>query len=208
MPFPMAHLYVARHLATAWPRLNEPSFYLGTLAPDAYVMRAQRDPGDRALAHLEDADPEQWRKNILRFIKDPARPCGGQFGLGYAAHLLTDWSWGTKVLPRYGDEQGRMSGEQRNAYVRDMVALDLTLYREEAGFRAELWPLIRGADSQGLVGYVSAEEVDLERERTLSWYAPRATLAEPSARLADWMPDLTQACRFTLEGLSARMRKA
>ena len=133
-----------------------------------------------------------------------AGPCGTRFGLGYAAHLLTDWSWQAHVLTRYGNENERMSAEQRKAYVQDMTALDLTLYREETGLCAELWPLLAEAAGQGLPGRVSAREVDLERERTLTWYAPRAAQPEPSVCLEAWRPFLDAACRASMDGLCPR----
>lgn len=205
MPFPMVHFRAAL-LAGGLPPPDRGRFYLGLLAPDAVNMRRGYGPADRDASHLTAEDACRWRSNVSAFLREGG---GGAFRMGYAAHIYTDILWQETLYGTFTDRYGRdpsPGGSLRQAYVSDMSALDVYLYRTSNAASA-VRPYLEAALPEGLPGLVTADEVRLERDRTFPWYEERqGSPVERPLYIAE--TELDEFLRGAAADLSARLKEA
>jgi hypothetical protein len=89
MPFPMIHFSIANKMFKYQPH---PSFLLGSIAPDAILVREKYNKVDKDRSHLEML--KEYRVNLetlIQFYKDTSFSKRDveyqQFLLGYVSHI-------------------------------------------------------------------------------------------------------------------------
>lgn len=175
MPLPMVHLAIAVQAHTLANRRLTPAFVLGSLAPDAIHMRPGTDRDDKARVHLglwQMSEPEALER--IQNLMD--ENCSEENGLdpfvgGYAAHLLTDYWWlqafARPFFERFSSDTP--SEERREWYYRETDQVDFNLYRC-AAWRQAVWRMLAEACAPDFSPYLSADEIDGWRQRTLDWF--------------------------------------
>ena len=59
MPKPLIHLWIAQRLSQAYPHLQDPDFYLGSILPDAIFSRDSDISQNHCITHLY-RDAKMW----------------------------------------------------------------------------------------------------------------------------------------------------
>ena len=176
LPLPMVHLCVAKYFIDHTDMITDiPLFYLGSISPDAVHMRAGMVPADKSRSHLKNAAWEKTRDNAIwtasvidfyRLNRDQS------FVLGYCLHLMTDIYWNSTFYNAYKAKYLNDTSpiqDIRMAYYNDTDQLDLLLYQSISRF-TDLWDALGNAPPQSLFDFVSADEVEAWKQRTLHWY--------------------------------------
>lgn len=180
MPYPMAHLMIARQVLAQRPMQDPAAFVLGTLAPDAVHFRPGYHSGMKKITHFveddlpwgENLDTAQRQRSVWDFAKKD-RQLSPDFRLGYCVHLLSDicwahWFYQPLILSLPGAERARAE-EATRADQAEMDARFSVLLRREA-----MWQLLREAVPEGLPGVVEQGEVQAIRDSILGeQYADR-----------------------------------
>ncbi|MFO7698232.1 MAG: hypothetical protein R6X16_13900 [Anaerolineae bacterium] len=190
MPLPMVHLTVAVTMLADLNFPRVPEFLLGNLAPDAIHMREGWTPDDKRRTHLflSSGDLSTGADGaVLALLASWNDRVTGiePLHLGYAVHLLTDLRWREQIwLPLKGRLPGDLGyQEERALYYRETDEVDRLLF-ESAPWRPEVWRLLATARQADVPGMVSAQEIDLWRQRTLHWFEQLAPASEPLAYLS------------------------
>ncbi|NLG26225.1 MAG: hypothetical protein GX558_12775 [Clostridiales bacterium] len=175
MPTPMVHLAVGLRLAQDWGRFaDQPSYYLGLIAPDAIHMREEPGRDDKIRSHLMRAayhliPLDELLASTAAFIAEH-RALDEGYIAGYAAHVLTDRLWVARYedarLSRLFGAGGRMD---RAAYYNDLDQADIALYRQLPQ-RPAIWRLLEAARPIDLNGLVSSGEAGRWRNHVLRWF--------------------------------------
>ncbi|GIP31225.1 zinc dependent phospholipase C family protein [Paenibacillus sp. J2TS4] len=176
MPSQLVHLAVAVKMNESGGAGPAPSFVLGSIAPDAIHKRPGTNREDKTRTHLYINQPGADASGIIRSFLQPyfasteVAEDKRQLVLGYAAHLLTDYYWLQSLNAQYVEAVApHMSKEEiRTLYYRETDKNEFRLYRE-ASWRPAIWELLRSAKVQEVEPYLTAEEIDLWRERVLTW---------------------------------------
>jgi hypothetical protein len=172
MGLPLVHLAVAVGVPLPDRALPSPELLLGAIAPDAIHMRPGAQPGAKRQTHLFHRS-EPWPEPVQAWMgtyRDAADPLR-ELARGYATHLLSDRLWGRTVLQEFRKRalHGRDEAGLRALYYREFDQIDMNLYRN-APWRPEVWRRLALARAHDLPGRLRAEEIDLWRARTLSWF--------------------------------------
>ncbi len=171
MPLPMVHLHVAKAVSGVTNPTDMAAYYLGSLAPDAFHSRTNKQLEDRSITHLYNNNKDIWLKNVLDFMRNNNSGIDNSYLLGYSIHLLTDIIWETDefslVWSRY-KAATETAEDQHKAYMADMCVYDMHLYNSP--LRIEIWPLLEKAKAIGIEGLVTSDEVEIDRLKTLTWY--------------------------------------
>lgn len=134
-------------------------------------MRKDADRNNKALTHLR-AEGEQWKRNVIGFLKNHKAESDHNFIMGYCIHILTDIFWNETLyiefLSRYGTDPEPVQDE-KTAYYNDTDQLDFELYKS-FDWRPRVWELLEKSTSRDVDDILSAEEVDAWKKRTLHWY--------------------------------------
>lgn len=114
MPKPIFHLWIADQLAAEFPTLRTPDFYLGHIAPDAALSRANPPAGFKNLTHLakSPSDKVTWFNDTLDYYCTLPEPT--LFDLGYCMHILTDIQFRRYMRSYY--DQYQIPENERDAY--------------------------------------------------------------------------------------------
>jgi len=168
----MVHLSVAVYLSEIDGRFPSPDFLLGSIAPDAIHMRPNTNERDKKCVHLVELDvtnQELARLFQTKYVVEGSQPMG--FSEGYLTHILTDRLWWEavidpfrKILPPTFPEQ-----DFRSLYYRETDQIDIDLYRQMP-WRPEIWSKLDAATAADFAPFLTAEEIDQWRDRTLVWY--------------------------------------
>jgi hypothetical protein len=175
MALPMVHLITAEKAVRSYglPVVDEPAYFLGTLAPDAVHMRDGYEFEWKRKTHLyQHSTDMRDTRAVLDFFRDNQGRIPADYLLGYCVHILTDQCWFEQMyqrfLQRHADDETPLQ-DVRWAYYNDSDRLDFDLFASVPG-REGIWSLLERAQGIGVPGLVSAAEVDLWKERTLHWY--------------------------------------
>ncbi len=172
MPLPMVHLCAAREYAHDIPALRScPEFYLGSISPDAIHMRKGTGKEDKRITHLY-SDGEQWKHNVLDFLKQNKTKSNYSFLLGYGIHILTDIFWNKTLYNGFKLKYEKDSNpiqDIREAYYNDTDQLDFELYKK-LEWRQEVWELLEEAKPFDVDGILTSDEINAWNKRTLHWY--------------------------------------
>ncbi len=179
MPLPMVHFKTAYVVLSnnAAIGIDQPQYYIGSLAPDGVHSRINYTFLDRSRSHLESKDTLQWFENVDHFLLNYKNSSGFSFYLGYAVHIMTDILWQEKVLNRFHQAYQRIQNPEfsdvRQAYINEMCFLDIQIYHAEKTFRNKIWNFLKQANGIGIQPLVSDVEIEKEKELTLWWYEGR-----------------------------------
>lgn len=172
MPLPMVHLCTAREYAHDISTLmNCPEFYLGSISPDAIHMRKDAGKESKGITHLH-ADGDQWKHNVLRFLKQNKTKSNYSFLLGYGIHIFTDIFWNETLYVKFQlkyEKDSTPIQDIRWAYYNDTDKLDFELYKKFE-WRQKMWKLLEKAKLFDVDGILSADEINAWNKRTLHWY--------------------------------------
>lgn len=172
MPLPMVHLGVAKHLADKVSIENISSFYLGSIAPDGIYTREGFTREQKLKNHLIPADRPRTVEDILDFLRGHSDFSDKSFVLGYAVHILTDQLYNESVykvyLERYNADTSPIQ-DKTWAYYNDTDILDFELFKR-ADWREEVWSYLEKSRGSTVDGYITSEEAEKWRDRTLRWY--------------------------------------
>ncbi|MDD2269161.1 MAG: zinc dependent phospholipase C family protein [Eubacteriales bacterium] len=170
MPLPMVHLGVARNLIDIFSINDLPSFYLGSIAPDAVHMRDNFCQDDKSISHMRNEDKKLWENDIVSYIKTKVN--SDVFLTGYSVHILTDIIWNrtlyTSFKTKYNQDDSPMQ-EQRWAYYNDTDKLDFELFYKMS-YTNEMMEMLSKSKPVDVIGLVSSDEIAAWNERTLHWY--------------------------------------
>ena len=171
MALPMVHLSVAHDLVCTWGYRPAPAFYLGSIAPDAIHMRPGTGGEDKRAVHLS-----QNGTIDLSRVQQLITECGPSsedtaFAEGYGVHLLTDYYWFSEFVESW---RARLDGhmprhELRILYYNECDKIDLELYDRQP-WRDDVWALLRSAETSDFKGLLARKEIEMWRERVLSWF--------------------------------------
>lgn len=88
MPNSVIHMWIAREFAKNKPYFqSNPNYYLGNIAPDAVLGRADCNSELKNKFHLLNQKTE-WEKDVLNYWNE--HPKRTPYLLGYVMHILTD----------------------------------------------------------------------------------------------------------------------
>ena len=175
--------------------IDYPKFYLGLIAPDAYHSRKVTPTGesaatgrqgaelsDRDITHLTVKNTDDWKNKALRIIKTNNAGSHKSFYAGYGIHILTDIYWDEIIykpfLQRFANATAYHDASNptpRQAYMSDMTKIDLWLYRT-CKYKDEIWSYLSCGECFDVQDLVTSDEIDAERQLTLSWYDAKKTL--------------------------------
>lgn len=189
MPLPMVHLTVAITMAGDLTEPWVPAFLLGNLAPDAIHTRPgwTGDHKRHVHLHLSSTDVPEGAEAVARDLLRRWRQegiCIEALHVGYVAHLLTDLLWRSHVwLPLRRTLPAEMSHEQGRAlYYHETDEIDRQIYAT-APWRTEVWELLAAARPVDVPDMVTAQEIELWRQRTLEWFDHLAPAQKPPQHL-------------------------
>ena len=172
----MVHIKVARAVLDhcRFDGMDMTQYYIGSLAPDgAHHRKNYNYLVDRKLAHLEEDDAVRWMDNVDALLAAQRSDMNFPFYLGYAIHILTDIYWQETVFESFHQQYKHMTDivfiNERKAYMAEMCHIDSRLYIDEK-METKVWPYLRCAVGIDFLPYVSAIEIEKEKELTLSWY--------------------------------------
>ena len=172
MPLPMVHLGVAKRLSEKMNIEDLPSFYLGAIAPDGIYTRVGFTREQKLRNHLIPEGRQRTVGDILDFLKDHSDTCDNSFILGYTVHVLTDQLYNESVykvyLYRYDNDPSPVQ-DKTWAYYNDTDIVDFELFAK-VDWRAEVWDHLEESRGVTVMGYITAEEAEAWRDRTLHWY--------------------------------------
>lgn len=172
MPLPMVHLGVAKRLSEKMNIEDLPSFYLGAIAPDGIYTRVGFTREQKLRNHLIPEGRPRTVGDILDFLKDHRDTCDNSFILGYTVHVLTDQLYNKSVykvyLYRYDNDPSPVQ-DKTWAYYNDTDIVDFELFAK-LDWRAEVWDHLEESRGVTVMGYITAEEAEAWRDRTLHWY--------------------------------------
>lgn len=172
MPLPMVHLGVAKLLADKMNIENICDFYLGAIAPDGIYTREGFTREQKLKNHLIPEDRPRTVSDILNFIKEHRDFTDRSFILGYAVHVLTDQLYNESVWENYVDRYNADPcpiQDRTWAYYNDTDIVDFELYAK-ADWRAKVWDCLEKSRGVTVDGYITADEAEKWRDRTLHWY--------------------------------------
>ncbi|NMA35192.1 MAG: zinc dependent phospholipase C family protein [Clostridiaceae bacterium] len=173
MPLPMVHLCAAREYAgDKAALLNCPEFYLGCISPDAVHMRKNAGKQDKHVTHLHAENSDQWKRNVIEFIRQNRSKVNYAFRLGYGIHILTDILWNETLYEKFRTEYEKDIDPVQDviwAYYNDTDQLDFELYKT-FGWRGDVWMLLEKTEAPDIEGILGADEIDAWNKRTLHWY--------------------------------------
>jgi hypothetical protein len=198
MPLPMVHLAVAHALIESGSYFaveNLPSFYLGTIAPDAIHMRANLDRAAKNLTHIIEPDKRPPKSNpaafydyvfsaVNDFMNSNQDSANVDFLRGYCVHILTDQIWGLQIFTPFRDKFNSEPSQNQNlnkVYYNNTGIVDNFLYNE-CEWRKGVWKLLESVKACDFLNLLTAGEICEWNERTLHWYDPRDNGAVNSAR--------------------------
>jgi hypothetical protein len=176
MPLPMVHFKTAYSVLskTGAADIDQPLFYIGSLAPDSVHSRQNYTLADRSYSHFKSKDVSQWFENINRFLLEYKTSSDFSFYLGYAVHIMTDIIWEEKVFKRFLQSYQKIKDSvfinERQAYIKEVCYLDMQIYNTEINFRNEIRSYLKQAKIIELQPYVTYNELEKEKELTLTWY--------------------------------------
>lgn len=90
MPSILFHMRVGVEIIKKNPKLDNPQFYLGLIAPDAVNVDGFAPKNIRWDAHIRDKDLDIWQSNILKFYNKNKEKYEQLYLYGYVIHVLTD----------------------------------------------------------------------------------------------------------------------
>jgi hypothetical protein len=122
MPKLLAHLWIADRMAGIYPRLKDPDFYLGSIAPDAVYSRNKDVQKDKVISHLM-SSKRNWEKNVMLSYGAIAEPT--LFELGYYMHLITDIKFHSVMRQYYN--LNKVSKDKRSYYESLIIPLCLRM---------------------------------------------------------------------------------
>ncbi len=170
MPLPMVHLGVAKNLVNIFDIKELPSFYLGSIAPDAVHMREGFNPEDKRISHMRNEDKNLWESQIISYIK--AKVNKDDFLTGYGVHILTDIIWNRTLHSSFKEKYSKHNSpiqDERSAYYNDTDKLDFELFYN-LSYTNELWENLSRSKAVDVTGLVYSDEIAAWNERTLHWY--------------------------------------
>jgi len=160
MPASMIHLLTSRALVRLAVVPMTGRFLLGSLAPDAVILRNDASREDRYDAHLHNPDWQSAWKNALELAKE-SRDDG--FMMGACTHIMTDYLWLAGPCRSFRKSLEEDDPAQTHTrYAQEMEQLDRMLFRQEDS--QKLWAAAMAAQPQDFSGLVTAAEVDRWRK--------------------------------------------
>lgn len=231
MPWPIAHLWVARLYAEKHPALlRSPEYYLGTLATDAIVYRPGETREMRRRVHFDqtyDAPhpvPETYRIAESEWERLAALGRGyaqsgspsGDFMLGYLFHIFADMCWMVhfgRAYERYVfDCCGRDAGALDKIFVRENVLTDYELCREAAWIPA-VFSMLARAECFAVEDLLTAEEIRYCRDHVLAEYTGPCPEEPPlkyltAAAMKDFFADTARRIDALLWGGNTQREEA
>jgi len=180
----MVHLSVAKKIADAgFPVKELPQFYLGSISPDAIHMRQDADRLAKNVTHLlpakkekihswDDRSEDEYFELMRDFINANMNKTNADFLMGYAAHILTDMLWTKRVFGKFTEKfnmSGAPAADRQKAYYRDTDIVDYLMYNE-SDWRHDVWQCLQNAEYSDFLNLLSAQEIKLWNQRTLTWY--------------------------------------
>jgi len=169
----MVHLGIAFQLATQLDRLPSSAFLLGSIAPDAIHMRVGADGAAKRIVHLNEP-PDTMEHDAIRELLHRYSQMKAlllHFAAGYAAHLLADRLWNRTIIePMQTRCAASMDAPTvRTLYYEETDQLDFNLYHR-AAWRSQAWDLLDRAVAPDFPPLLTAQEVNLWRQKTLQWF--------------------------------------
>ena len=122
MPKLLVHLWIADQIAGIYPKLKDPDFYLGSIAPDAVYSRNKNIMQDKVVSHLM-SSKRNWERNVMLSYSTIEQPT--LFELGYYMHLITDIKF--RSIMRHYYDINKVSKEKRGYYDSIIIPLCLRL---------------------------------------------------------------------------------
>ncbi len=182
MALPIIHLLVAHAWADGKEAYVEnPSYYLGSIAPDAIHMREGTTRLHKTIMHLGIWD--DWDSSrVTTYWAERMNP----FDIGYGLHVLTDFAWTRfyhDTYPALLNEKGKTIP---SLYYKDCDMIDNRL-RKTHPLIPKIWDMLGKADPPSNHPLLSIDEIHRWTERVLSFY---------DAMPDDWPPEI-----ITLEGV-------
>lgn len=176
----MVHLEISKKLIDAgFDSKDLPSFYLGSISPDAIHMRQNSDRSDKNQTHLmpqgkswREIDEKDYFDFTLDFVNKNHKTINTDFLWGYSIHILTDMLWTKHLYCEFVEKYKKDTApvqDERWAYYNDTDILDQVLFNESA-WREDVWQSLRAAKAIDFLDLLSADEIDAWKERTLHWY--------------------------------------
>ena len=175
----MVHISVAKNLIDlGFDLTNAAQFYLGAISPDAIHMRQDTDNFSKYNTHWSidkiwhEMDEDEYFSFVVDFINKNKAEADNNFLWGYGVHILTDMYWNkstyTKFEENYKNDTAPIQ-DKRMAYYNDTDILDQILFNE-CVWKEDVWTLLQNTNDADFLDLLSAEEINLWRERTLHWY--------------------------------------
>lgn len=174
MPLPMVHLSVARKIALKNTKLiQNPHYYLGSIAPDAIHSRVNSSKLDKCRTHIRSND-STWYADSIEFASKHKNHEGKvePFYIGYEIHILIDLLWEDSVhcdMRKMMDRDNIKKCNQSSIYYSETDQLDFELFKFYQ-WRNEVWDFIDKADALDVDEILTKEEIDKWKVRTLHWY--------------------------------------
>ncbi len=176
MPFTMTHLLIADLILRDAPQIRKPGdFLLGAVAPDAVHCREGYHSDMKKASHLCVGDErwgrltnnEQWRDNVLDFLRANYTGERADFIAGYCVHLLTDLQNNIQIWRQfYLENREALDQGLGSAYHRENYDLDYAQYMA-CRRREEIWALLEAAVPYDVPGAVTADEIRQMRRQIL-----------------------------------------
>jgi hypothetical protein len=182
MAFTMTHLIVSEYVNKIQTNQIQslPSYYLGSIAPDAAHQRANYNSDYKKASHLISGDEkwgmvtktEDWKDNIVKFLNKRKDSENRDFILGYCTHLLVDiYNVVNMWIPfkkKYTDELKEIN--YRNTFQQECNKLDIELALTY-GSADIFWDCLAKSESIDIQDIIYSDEIDRQRDLILySWY--------------------------------------
>ncbi len=181
----MVHLRIANYLIYHFPKLSEPEFIVGNLAPDSGVPNADWSDysPSSVISHFKENIGE-GRKSICidkflssYFTKEIQKKYSREefsFFLGYLSHLLTDILWVKNVFPICISKSPEEYASDPKGIIwkwkRDFFDLDALYLLRNPGFRAfNIYESAVGFENKYMDIFPS-DAFDKKREYIVSFY--------------------------------------
>ena len=180
MPLPMVHLNIAKRIVDLGYKVNKmPQFYLGIISPDAIHMRKDSDRTHKNDTHLlpegkkwSNVDEKEYFIFMKNFFSKNIVNVDNDFLRGYGLHIITDMMWSKQVYiyfeKKYEQDPSPIQ-EIRMAYYNDTDILDQVIFNESY-WKNDVWEKLIISESDDFIDYLSKEEIELWKERTLHWF--------------------------------------
>ncbi|MCU0097506.1 hypothetical protein N7917_29750 [Bacillus sp. OR9] len=180
MPLPMVHLSVARNIAEMGVEFGDLSqFYLGSISPDAIHMKPNADKSAKRKTHLTPMGQRRLHVKEIDFvnflpdfIKANQSKSDVDFLWGYCVHLLTDVYWINRVYNKFVEDYNNDPSPVQDitvAYYNDTEVLDQVLFNESL-WKDSVWQHLQDVEVSDFLDLLTAQEINLWKERTLHWY--------------------------------------